>query len=168
MRMNTRQRRGNGARSQLPTKTIPKKIAKSMVGKSNRRVLHVSFRHARLVWLRPPDDTHPLTSNGGGQRTAWNLGGVIALALGCRWISQARTAVARKPPRHRRGLVPAASSRPLRLGRGHSGRYWRDLSSSMILGITLVTSPTTPRSAIEKIGASRSLFMAMMFLAAFI
>src|SRR5271170_2485906 len=37
------------------------------------------------------------------------------------------------------------------------------LSASISAGRTLCTSPTMPRSATEKIGASRSLLMAMMF-----
>ena len=44
-------------------------------------------------------------------------------------------------------------------------RCWR---ASISLGSTLLTSPTMPRSAIEKIGASWSLLTAMMFLALFI
>ena len=40
--------------------------------------------------------------------------------------------------------------------------------ASMSFGTTLVTSPTIPRSAMVKMGASRSLLMAMMFFAPFI
>ena len=43
---------------------------------------------------------------------------------------------------------------------GQAQRAW---SASISLGRTLWTSPTMPRSAIEKIGASASLLMAMMF-----
>ena len=54
----TRQRVGNGASSQLPTKTIPKKIAKSIAGKSTRPVLHTrSWPRWSVCSLRPPDDT---------------------------------------------------------------------------------------------------------------
>src|SRR5271166_3440950 len=56
--MNTRQRVGKGASNQLPMKTIPKKIAKSMVGKSNQRILRVRSGHAGRVSLRPSDDTY--------------------------------------------------------------------------------------------------------------
>ena len=44
----------------------------------------------------------------------------------------------------------------------------RAFSASISFGTTLWTSPTTPRSATEKIGASRSLLMATMFFEPFI
>lgn len=47
-------------------------------------------------------------------------------------------------------------------------RDQRASNASISLGNTLCTSPTTPRSATEKIGASGSLFMAMMVLESFI
>jgi hypothetical protein len=50
---------------------------------------------------------------------------------------------------------------------GSEDRQFLAFNASMSLGTTLWTSPTTPRSAIEKIGASLSLLMAMMFLAPF-
>ena len=59
---------------------------------------------------------------------------------------------------HRRGLrTQTSGGRPQR----------RALIAAMSLGSTLVTSPTTPRSATLKMGASRSLLIAMMFCASF-
>ena len=52
-------------------------------------------------------------------------------------------------------------------GRSVEGWRQRDFSASMRAGITLWTSPTIPRSATAKIGASGSLLMAMMFLEPF-
>src|SRR5205823_4572903 len=59
-----------------------------------------------------------------------------------------------QPPRRSRGLAPSLL-------------YPLDCRASINFGTTLCTSPTTPRSATEKIGASLSLLMAMMFLAPF-
>ena len=58
----------------------------------------------------------------------------------------------RRPPRRKSS---SCSAQPL---------AW---SASMSLGSTLWTSPTIPRSAMPKIGASGSLLMAMMFLLPF-
>lgn len=52
-------------------------------------------------------------------------------------------------------------------GRSVEGWRQRDFRASMRAGITLWTSPTMPRSATAKIGASGSLLMAMMFLEPF-
>src|ERR1700731_2556020 len=49
----------------------------------------------------------------------------------------------------------------------HRG-YDRAFNAAITAGSTFWTSPTTPRSLIEKIGASGSLLMAMMFDAPFI
>src|SRR5271154_4556820 len=51
------------------------------------------------------------------------------------------------------------ATRPPHLGPGQP----RAFRASINLGTTLWTSPTTPRSATEKMGASWSLLMAMMF-----
>ena len=50
-----------------------------------------------------------------------------------------------------------------RAGADRGDRQLLALSASISWGSTLCTSPTMPRSAIEKIGASSSLLMAMMF-----
>ena len=50
----------------------------------------------------------------------------------------------------------------------HENAVERDWSASISFGRTLWTSPTMPRSAMPKIGASLSLLMAMMFFEPFI
>ncbi len=97
-------------------------------------------------------------------------------------LSRARLPRRSQPPRARRTRVrpcdvgvPRTVRRVAardRRGHAHRGRsvgagryfaqYYLDLSASMIAGTTLWTSPTMPRSATEKIGASPSLFTAMM------
>jgi hypothetical protein len=119
-----------------------KKMAKSMVGKSI----------------------------GGGQAGAPNVPPVAPSA-------RARTA-AESPvwPRHGRldaSHVPgSAVIAHIRAPAGGEGRPARTqplaLSASIRAGSTLCTSPTIPRSATEKMGASWSLLIAMMFLEPFI
>src|SRR5437588_926983 len=72
-------------------------------------------------------------------------------------LSRAGSAGRAPPP----GLRRPDSAEPLRA-------QLRALSASMSRGTTLCTSPTTPRSAMEQMGASRSLLMATMFLDPFI
>ncbi len=66
-------------------------------------------------------------------------------------------------PLHRR-----RTDRSGRVGRRGGRVSSRALSASISWGRTLCTSPTIPRSATEKMGASWSLLMATMFLEFFI
>jgi hypothetical protein len=66
------------------------------------------------------------------------------------------------PDRHR--ILDVPHRRPV--GKGPK-RLSGPCRASRSFGSTLCTSPTMPRSATEKIGASGSLLMAMMFLEPF-
>ena len=139
--MDSFHRPGYGLSSQFTVKATAKKMAKSMVGKS----IGSDQRSAPNV---PPVAR--------SERARTGRDGPIGPGspLGCR---SARAAVdAPSPTGGDPGRRPRVGQvQPLAL------------SASMSAGSTLCTSPTMPRSATEKIGASWSLLMATMFLEPF-
>ena len=97
--------------------------------------------------LRPDNRALALPSDDGV--VIWDLDPEV-------WAERACTA---RGPRSLRGGV---GSLPVRLRGSTRGVCYFALSASMSAGTTLCTSPTMPRSATEKIGASPSLLTAMM------
>ena len=166
MMMKMLQRFGKGREQPVADEDDPKKTAKSMVGKSTRRVLHTCCGHADRVDLRPTDDTDPLIPRAG---TPHESPDTWAPSPSCPVISSG--GAPSEVPNGGVGTLPADIDRGSPAGSPADGAvpgYPRALMASMSLGMTLVTSPTTPRSAMEKIGASGSLLTATMFFAPFI
>ena len=103
---------------------------------TGRPVLHSSAR-------KPNVDATPATTS---RRNPGEVILINFMLLGLRARCNGRNRPSRSPERSAR-----------------SAERQRDSRASISLGSTLWTSPTMPRSAMEKMGASESLLMAMMF-----
>ena len=127
-------------------KATAKKIAKSMVGKS----IGSDQRGLRRMYCRSP----ALSVHASSARARCGPG-----------TAGSTLPTLPAPPAHAPNSGRAATRGP---GPRAPAAQPLAFSASMSAGSTLCTSPTIPRSATEKIGASWSLLMAMMFLEPFI
>ncbi len=160
-----------GFSSHCTTKTMAKKMAKSVVGKSKPRSGRSSCARQ---WRWGGHYRSVLTPSG----TRNGRGSAVLRAP----VDPRGCAAGRRAPFVAASDQPAGAPRPRGRGAGRTSglapfahrlatpRRWsagrcqpRALRASMSLGTTLCTSPTTPRSATEKMGASWSLLMATMF-----